>query len=486
MKLSFKHLGRSRAIAVLVVTDVLAGTTASFAATPTIDEMAARLQRLEDLVEQLVKNQASSTKKTAPEDQQLLKEAQSMIASEKQQLATRSEQVKDLEQAPPVTKKEASATPNITSLALNNIFEAGQTTFKFGGFIKADVSVSDFSDGNLASGSLGRDFLLLSQLPVSATGTSNGADIDFNARETRFGVRSETQTQYGKITTNLEFDFLITNGGNEIVSNSYVPRIRHANISYRGWTFGQDWSTFQDLKVWQDHLDFLGSTPGIVLNRQALVRYQSGPFELSIETPETVLTDVTGQRVVSGDGAVPDVVLRYTHSGSRGHLRIAGIVRTLHAEAGTGSLTQEDTAIAYGVSISGKMRTFDRDNLSFKFNAGEGLGRYLALGLISDATVSAAGEIDPIGVVSGFVSYQHFWSEKWRSNLSFGLLDARYPDTFAIGGVSDSAMSVHGNILYAPHRKLTLGLEYIYGERGVFSGETGSLNRIQFSTKLGW
>lgn len=451
---------------------------AAWSATPDIDEIAARLNRLEALVEGLLEDQQGSQSAGKRYNSDDLRETKAIIAEQKQQLANHDARVKRLE--------ETQGSTNVSELELTNGFNVGNTNFKLGGFIKADVSLSDFSDGQLPSGALGRDFFLPGQVPVSATGSGNGMDIDFNARETRFGFRSETPTQYGKITANLEFDFLVTNGGNEIVSNSYVPRIRHANITFNGWTFGQDWSTFQDLKVWQDHLDFLGSIPGMVLNRQALVRYKKGPFEISAETPETVLTDFTGARVVSGDGALPDFVARYTHTASWGHVRVAGILRTLHAEAGTGSLTAEDTAMAYGFNVSGKIRTIGRDNFSFKVNAGEGLGRYLSLGLISDATISPAGELDPIGIVSGFISYQHFWSQKWRSNVSVGLLETNYSDDFAAGMVSDSSMSVHGNNLYAPHRKLTLGLEYIYGERGILSGATGSLNRVQFSTKLGW
>ena len=42
----------------------------------------------------------------------------------------------------------------------------GDTSVKFTGYIKVDAMVSDYSDGTIASGSVGRDFYIPSLTPV--------------------------------------------------------------------------------------------------------------------------------------------------------------------------------------------------------------------------------------------------------------------------------------------------------------------------------
>ena len=43
--------------------------------------------------------------------------------------------------------------------------KSGNTQIDFGGFIKADTMLSKYSDGDLAGGSVGRDFMVPSTIP---------------------------------------------------------------------------------------------------------------------------------------------------------------------------------------------------------------------------------------------------------------------------------------------------------------------------------
>ncbi|MBL4789341.1 MAG: hypothetical protein JKY60_09935 [Kordiimonadaceae bacterium] len=436
-----------------------------------------RVKHLEALMEKILARMEKQDARLQAGEIKVLQETKRMIGEQKTALAV---------QAKRVAKVEKMSAGGVAPPTSGNGFNIGETTFKFGGYAKLDVLYSKFSDGELASGASGRDFLIPGQIPVSATGNDDGADIDFSARETRFIMKTSTPTPGGKITGHLEMDFVLTGGGNERVSNSFSPRLRQAFLTYNGWTFGQAWSTFQNTKVWLDHIDFLGAISGMVFNRQALARYQNGGFEFAVETPETTLTALGGSRVVSGDGALPDVVARYTSSGSWGHVRVAGIYRQLVAEAGTAGLVAGDTTAGYGVSVSGKLKTTGKDAFSFQFNAGEGLGRYIGLNLVNDAAVTTSGELEAIGLVAGFASYKHYWSPQWRSNVTVGFFNANNPTTFTGTGVTDKSTSIHANLLYSPAPKLLIGVEYIYADRTTANGLKGTLSRVQFSAKLGF
>ena len=90
-----------------------------------------------------------------------------------------------------------------------------------------------------------------------------------HAKETRLGVATKTDADGHMLKTYIEMDFSVTSGGDERISNSYSPRMRHAFLSYDNWLFGQTWSTFMNVGTLPETLDFIGNTDGAVFVRQA-------------------------------------------------------------------------------------------------------------------------------------------------------------------------------------------------------------------------
>ncbi|MEM9305008.1 MAG: DcaP family trimeric outer membrane transporter, partial [Pseudomonadota bacterium] len=205
-------------------------------------------------------------------------------------------------------------------------------SYKFGGYIKSDFIMSRYSDGDLPPGNLGRDFYIPGLTPVG--GADESTHADFHARESRIYFRSDHVLDNGfKIGTYLEMDFLVTENGNERISNSYSPRMRHAFIKTDKWLAGQTWSTFQNVGALAENIDFVGPAEGTVFERQAMVRYTTGPWQFAIENPETTLTPFGGGgRIVTDDGAFPDLVARYEAKGDWGNFVIAGLYRQLDFE----------------------------------------------------------------------------------------------------------------------------------------------------------
>ncbi len=352
--------------------------------------------------------------------------------------------------------------------------------FYWGGFIKADAIVSDFSEGEVAPGSIGRDFFVPSTIPVGGEG--EGAVTDLHARQSRvnFGLRHQVD-ENNKLGAFVEFDFLATAGGDERVSNSYSPRMRHAFITWNNWLVGQTWNTFMDVGTLPESVDFIGPAGSTSFGRQTQIRYDNGNFAIALENPETTVTPFGGGgRIVTDDHLLPELAARYTWKGDWGHVQLGGMLRQLayeDAEAGI-----DDDEMSWGASLSGKF-PIGRDDIRWMLHHGDGLGRHIGLNFVNAAVLTDAGELEAISTTGGFVAYRHWWSERLRSTAVFGYLDVDNPVEYTGSGVNSGNWSGQINLFYDPVDSLSFGVEYLTAEREIEAGDSGRLDRVQFTGK---
>lgn len=353
------------------------------------------------------------------------------------------------------------------------------TTYKFSGYIKFDAMFSDYSSGSLASNSAGGQFYIPATIP---TGTGSGDTVtNFQARESRINFQSSTTLPSGdKLSTFIEMDFFLSPGGDERVSNSYQPRLRHAFFKYNNWLFGQTWSTFQDVGALPENLDFVGPAESTTFERQSMIRYTSGAWEIAVENPETTLTVNDGAGRVLGRDGMPDLIARYTAKIGDGYIKAAGMVRQLQSERGA---TPEESDTGFGLSVSGKHPFANGGDLRWMATFGEGTGRYLGLNTANDAAITETGEIEAIEQFGAFVSYRHPWNDKWRSNFTYGFLQNDHNLAHVSGAVTKDVYSVHVNLLTSPVPKLTIGGEIMFAERKLENGDKGDMTRFLLSAK---
>jgi len=353
------------------------------------------------------------------------------------------------------------------------------TTYKFGGYAKFDAMFTDYSSGNTPDGnSLMRQFYYAPQIPLDDGSSADDITADFQARETRINFRADTKTAGGdSITAFIEMDFFIHGDGNEVVSNSYSPRLRHAFIKYNKWTFGQTWSTFQDVAALPEALDFVGPAESTTFIRQAMVRYTTGGLELAAENPQTFVSGGTRDR-----STIPDLIARYTFKfGDKGsYLKVAGLYRSLKIQD-TGGGSQEDEA-GYGISASTKIM-FGSADLRAMVTYGDGVGRYVGLGFVPDGYVDSNGSIATAEMVAAFVALRVPFGNGWRMNVMYGTTAIDYDDDVLAAGLNDTGSSFHVNLIKNVLPKLDIGAELIYGEREVIGGASGDFTRAQFSAK---
>lgn len=176
-------------------------------------------------------------------------------------------------------------------------------------------------------------------------------------------------------------------GGNEVVSNSSNPRLRHFFFTYKNWMVGQNWTTFMPLHALPEALDFGGPHVGEVFIRQTQVRYTHGAWQFAIENPETngdgnigspaSAVGLTGSQA-DADESIPDLIARYNHKANWGTLSISTLFRKID-QSGIDEL-------AVAANIAGKIKTVGKDDFRFQVSVGES-GRYVAAGMTADSVI---------------------------------------------------------------------------------------------------
>lgn len=422
-----------------------------------VEELEARVAELEALVQQLLNRQAAP--KPKEEDCCADAEAAAIAASEEKFNAMLAEH------------KAAEAEAE------------HKHSYAFGGYVKLDMMYSDY---DASYEGLGRDYYVPFTIPLS-DGSGGETYFDAHAKESRINFKSTHNLDNGdKIGTFLEMDFHNSAQGNEIISNSWSPRIRHAFFTYNNWLIGQTWWTFFNVGALPENLDFIGPAESTVFGRQPMIRYTNGPWQFAVENPETSVRgyEGDGRSARTGDNRVPDLVARYNMSGDWGSFSAAGILRELRCDGCLPGV--DDSTSGYGVSLSGKHKIGIRDDFRWMATMGSGLGRYLGTFLTDAAVADANGNLKAIDSWGAFASFRHFWTDQWRSNLTLGYSQVDNDTALTGTGVTSDASSVHVNLIYSPQPKLDFGLELMFANREIESGADGDLTRLQFSAKYAY
>lgn len=354
------------------------------------------------------------------------------------------------------------------------------TQVTLGGYIKLDALFSQTQYGQLAFP--GRDFYVPSLTPVS--GAKGELTFDSHGRQSRFFMATHSQLDNGEtITGRIELDTMSTAGGDERITNSYTPRVRHAYFIYGKWLFGQTWTSFMDTNAFPETVEFIGNSDGAVFARQAQLRYSSGNFQLGLENAQTTITPYGGgSRITPDTNRLPDLVLRYNLNPGRAQLSIAALGR----ELAYNSASQQDYSLGYGLSLSGKYTLANRDDLRFTLNGGRGIGRYLGQNSANDAVLTSAAadaQLEAIDARGYALAYRHLWADKWRSSLIYSAFAADNPPLLSGVETTKSTRSGALNLVYQASPKLLFGGELRYARRALASGAEGDLKRLQFTAR---
>jgi len=351
------------------------------------------------------------------------------------------------------------------------------TRFFFSGFMRTEALATRTDGGEIPDSTAGRDLYVPGGIPVGAA--DEGTDLNSHIKFSRyiFGVDHTTDTG-DKLSARLEGDVFGGALGTQVATNTYGLSVRHAWFSWNNWLFGQTWSNFMDAVALPEAVDLVGPTEGTVFVRQPMIRYTSGPWSFSLENPETTITPFRGgTRIQTDDNSLPDLTARYRWTQPWGHLTAGVLVRQLAYQT-TGAGAIDDTRIALAGSVSGRYNFSPDTDVRFGLYTGQAIGRYIGLGIASDAVLDATGDLEAIDGTAGFVGLRHAFTPKTRFNVYYS--SSRYDNDVALTGtgVTEGVDSLSFNVFHTPSPKLDLGAELRFANRELESGADGDLRRL--------
>lgn len=314
-----------------------------------------------------------------------------------------------------------------------------------------------------------------------------------SVRQTRFGVRSRTNTKWGELKTQFDFDFF---GFGKDVGQTTIHLVNGFGQLGK-FIAGQTPSTFMDTEVFPVTLDYWGPSSRIFfLNIQ--VRYtpiytEKERLAIALERPGATAdgTDYSNSvdiRQVKPRLPLPNLATHYRHAWTWGYTQIAALAKCIQWKdlSDTSAHDLSGSDFGWGLNLSSVINTGKR--LKFKVQGvyGEGCENYIAdpspdVGLESSPGNSspAKGKALPVW---GFFSFAEMeWTPVVKSSLGYSMLtiknsDLQSPDAFRQGHYGLA------NIRYYPAENILMGVEYQYGRRENFSdGFHSSAHKIQLT-----
>lgn len=359
----------------------------------------------------------------------------------------------------PANNLNTAATP-VTQQTLTPKLKSGAEVSLYG-YIRADASYQAKGASTMYNN--------ISGVPLK--GTAEAAQqkdrLHSTANVSRIGLNFTTPTAAGDVGGKLEMDFF---GG----ASRDQFRIRHAYLTLDKWLIGQTWSTFIAPEYYPETID-AATYVGGALQRSPLVRYSDSlsantSFALSVEDPKYTATSDPENKM-----RLPAFVGRVNHKFENGSM-LSG--RSFVAE----KKTSNDDEWAWGIGIGGKYQLSPKTFLKADYNHIKGDGRFLmwtnSSYAIDDQNNIQTNEFDSIST-----GITHQFTSQFRSTLGYGYMKAKDDNAFARIYKNNPAQNKELwqgwiNGMYNPYKPITLGMEYVYGERETFDGRSGADSRI--------
>ncbi len=300
------------------------------------------------------------------------------------------------------------------------------------GYVKLDLNYDlDFIQGDTTNAR-----------SIGTTAETDG-NFDTNVRQSRLGFNADVAGARGQ----LEFDLFASNGTSEL-------RLRHANIRYGDWLFGQFWTNFMPLGQYPSTVDFNGPV-GITFARVPQVRYtwDSGAYQVSASIEENFAPS-------------DDPLLTAAAQYSDGNYTVRAAVLSGTTNDGTTEVDQ------FGYTLSAAASPWAGGNVSATFTDGEAIGGLLIGG--GDEIVG--------GVANDVQGFTLALSQDLTPQLNVGIAygQEEYDLATAVNGSDFTDLeSLHINASYDLTEAITLSGEFSRVMRTDSAGTEFEGDRIQ-------
>jgi hypothetical protein len=346
-----------------------------------------------------------------------------------------------------------------------------KTFMKIGGYAKTDLIFDPRPAGD-------PDRFVTSSIPIPPAAEVSNSTI--SVRPSRINVEFLVPTETARtLKFFLEADFFGT--------SATTPRLRHAYAQGENLLIGQTFSNFMDPDAGPDTLDFQGPNSQVsIRNPQMRYTFRLGEkttTSISIEKPSSDVAFSTPEFDAEPNSPSPDGTIQIRHEMEYGHVQLAALLRDISAFLPDG---RSGSAFGWGFNLTGLLKIFGKDALTFQGAYGNGISRYIndTSGLGIDAAVISVQNprLEAVPIVGTYFGYQHFWLKKLRSSVVYGYLQSENTPAQTPGEFHRSEYSAT-NLIYSPIPQLSFGTEFLYGWRVNKDLSSGNAPRIQVSAK---
>ena len=335
------------------------------------------------------------------------------------------------------------------------------------------------------------DMMRPSKLPSRKNQFGPDGNAFFGVRQTKLGFKSNTPTEMGILKTHIDFDFV--GFGKDAGQTTFHVVNAYAQLGRVG--AGQTASTFMDLEVFPNTLDYWGPLSRVFfLNIQ--LRYvafekENGKLIFALERP--------GATADGGDYAnsielqqvkpvfkFPNLTSQYRYGGNWGYVQVAGILKSIKwKDQDITDFDLSGSAVGWGFNLGTVLNAGKKVRFKLQGVAGKGIENYIAdvtpdVGLQSQPD----NEKQPFKGVAlpawGFFSFAEIkWNPKLESSVGYSMLTIQNSDLQASDAFRKGQYALI-NFRYYPVAKIMVGAEYQFGRRDNFSdGFHSTGNKIQ-------
>ncbi len=312
------------------------------------------------------------------------------------------------------------------------------------------------------------------QTPEIQTGDQNKWLPNYynGLNQTRLGFEVTRRTDDGDVFIRLETDFAGINGF----------RIRHAYGQYKRFLIGQTWSLFSQITALPSTVDF-GGPPGSASVRTPQIRYFS-PWSLidmnlalgleyvvpDIELPDSIQ--------VKPFQFLPAASVRLDQNFDWGYLQISGIIPILSARNVDNDFK---VRVGWGVAASAVVNTWLNGKWYFQIVCGQAINGFVnnLTGTGSNVLINPEGKAVLPFTLGVYATYEHQWTEKIYSNLTYGIVDVSKQD-FTPGDKFHLGYAFLFNTFWDIVEGAKVGGEIIWGQRVDKNTSRGDATRINF------
>jgi hypothetical protein len=361
------------------------------------------------------------------------------------------------------------------------------TSFRLRGFVRLAAFYDFDSIGSL-------DSFVPNTIPVPQ---EDGTNFNMSARISRIAFESWTPTDFSdwNVHTFIEGDFF--NGPAQAAGGGGNPfRLRHAFVDFGYFRFGQQNSVFMDGSNWPSLVDFQGPN-GWINQRQPSARMtiplvDGWYWATSIERP---FSDITTSGLGTNVQNVPDMATHIRYEGDLGHAQVSGLFRAI----GYQPFGEEEVTRLGGAGISGSLvfhpwaillgtnpvrdecpSGLTRSRILLQYTWGPGTARYVndLVGQGLDGQVNpVTGDFQLVKSTAWNASYEHWFNEHWLTNYTYSKAIADN-NADQPGTTYDNGQYLAGSLWWIPIPRMSLGVEYLWGQRENLDGQHAFAQRF--------